>query len=126
MFYIYLLLTGIASGILGGMGMGGGTLLIPLLTLIFNFNQKLTQGINLISFSIMALIIVFLHIKNKLIDVKVAIQFFCFAAITSALGAYLASIIHTSILKVCFGVLLMLIALYQAIMFFVESRSGNK
>lgn len=120
MYYVYLVLTGIVSGILGGMGMGGGTLLIPLLTLIFNFNQKLAQGINLISFSIMALIIIFVHIKNKLINVKVAIQFFCFAATTSALGAYLASIINTSILKVCFGILLILIALYQAIMFFVK------
>ena len=38
--WLYLILSGVVSGILGGMGMGGGTLLIPILTIFLNFAQK--------------------------------------------------------------------------------------
>ena len=37
---ILLAVSGIAAGVLGGMGMGGGTILIPLLTIFFNVGQK--------------------------------------------------------------------------------------
>lgn len=115
MFYVSLIFVGILSGTLGGMGMGGGTLLIPLLTLIFNFNQKMVQGINLISFTIMAIVIVIIHIKNKLIDVRVALGFFCCAIVTTVLGAYLASVVSGKNLKFCYGILLILIAIYQVV-----------
>lgn len=115
MHYVFLALTGILSGILGGMGMGGGTLLIPLLTLVFGFNQKIAQGVNLIAFSIMAIIVIIVHIKNKLIDVKVAVGFGLIAVAFSCLGAFLANIIKSNYLKICFGVLLILVAIYEAI-----------
>ena len=115
MFLFYLVLTGIVSGILGGMGMGGGTLLIPLLTFLFGFNQKMVQGINLISFSIMAIFVLIVHIKNKLVNLKAAIMFVSFAVISSFCGALLANVIYSKTLKIGYGVLLILIALYQAV-----------
>ena len=115
MIYFWLILTGVVSGTLGGMGMGGGTLLIPLLTLLFGFNQKVVQGINLISFSVMAVIVIIVHIKNKLVDVKVAILFSVIALCFAVLGAILASIIKISFLKICFGLLLICVAIFEAI-----------
>ena len=115
MFYVFLILTGVLAGILGGMGMGGGTLLIPLLTFIFNFNQKVVQGINLISFSIMAIFILILHVKNKLVDIKVALIFAGLAIVTTVLGALLASVIQNRYLKICYGALLIGIAIYQSV-----------
>ena len=38
------LIFGALGGVLGGMGMGGGTLLIPLLTLFTKTEQKEAQG----------------------------------------------------------------------------------
>ena len=61
---------GALGGILGGMGMGGGTLLIPLLTIFTNTKQKEAQGINLIVFIPMAVIALIIHFKNKLVLVK--------------------------------------------------------
>lgn len=113
--YVFLALAGFVSGILGGSGMGGGTLLIPLLTLFFGFNQKIAQGINLIAFSIMAIIALIMHIKNKLIDVKIAISFGAFAVVFSVIGALIANFIDVRVLKICFGVLLMLVAIYETI-----------
>ena len=48
-FYIYLLL-GILGGIPAGMGMGGGTVTIPLLILVGGVEQKIAQSANLFSF----------------------------------------------------------------------------
>ena len=114
MLYVWLVLVGVGSGVLGGMGMGGGTLLIPLLTFIFDFNQKVVQGINLISFSIMAMIVVIIHIKNKMVDIKSALMFSGLAVITTPLGALLANVINARALKIFYGILLIGISIYMA------------
>ena len=65
MFYIFLGLCGLVSGILGGLGMGGGTLLIPLLTIFLSVSQIESQGINLIAFIPMSVIAIIIHAKNR-------------------------------------------------------------
>lgn len=46
--YLGLLLTGVAAGTLGGfVGIGGGILLIPALTLLFGYDQRSAQGMSL-------------------------------------------------------------------------------
>jgi uncharacterized membrane protein YfcA len=44
-----LTLIGFFAGIIGGMGMGGGTILIPALILFANIDPKMAQSINLLS-----------------------------------------------------------------------------
>ena len=39
-----------AAGVISGMGMGGGTLLIPALTLLMGIPQRQAQGVNMLSF----------------------------------------------------------------------------
>ena len=82
---------------------------------LFGFNQKIAQGINLIAFSIMASIVIFLHFKNKLVDVKVAIRFGLIAVAFACLGAVLANLINVRYLKICFGLLLIAVAVYEAV-----------
>ena len=38
------ILAGVCGGIIGGMGMGGGTLLIPILTLFLGIDQRSAQA----------------------------------------------------------------------------------
>ena len=40
MSFLWLVIAGFVSGVIGGMGMGGGTLLIPILTIFLAFEQK--------------------------------------------------------------------------------------
>ena len=48
-FYLYLIL-GFLGGIPAGMGMGGGTVTIPLLVLLGGVEQKIAQAANLFAF----------------------------------------------------------------------------
>ena len=61
---------GVVGGIVGGMGMGGGTLTIPLLTLFLNYKQLQAQGVNLVAFLPMSVVALFIHFKNKLVEFK--------------------------------------------------------
>jgi uncharacterized membrane protein YfcA len=63
-------LCGLLGGVLGGMGLGGGTVLIPLLTILVGVSQHSAQGANLLSFIPMSIIALVIHVKNKLIDYK--------------------------------------------------------
>ena len=64
------ILVGVLGGIVGGMGMGGGTLTIPLLTIFLHYQQLRAQGINLIAFLPMSVIALIIHIKNHLVAFK--------------------------------------------------------
>ena len=66
MAFLLLLACGFAGGLLGGMGMGGGTALIPLLTLI-GVDQAAAQGVNLVSFLPMAALALTVHAKAGLV-----------------------------------------------------------
>lgn len=63
-----LIITGFLSGIIGGMGIGGGTILIPIMTIFLGFDQKTAQAVNLIYFIPTALTALTIHIKNKQIE----------------------------------------------------------
>ena len=113
MFYVWLVLFGVLGGILGGMGMGGGTLLIPLLTIGLNILQQSAQAINLLAFLPMSLIALIIHSKNKLVKFKVAIPIVISGVISSILGAYLATKLDSKNLSVWFGIFLIIVGLFQ-------------
>jgi uncharacterized membrane protein YfcA len=95
--------------------MGGGTLLIPILTIFLAFEQKNAQAINLFVFIPMALVSLIIHIKNKLVDFKVGIPIICTGVIFSVLGSTLADGIENNVLKKFFGVFLLIVGIDQAI-----------
>lgn len=87
---VFYILAGLAGGIMGGMGLGGGTLLIPVLTLFLDVNAKQAAAINLISFIPMSIAACVVHAKNKLLDVKKALLIAIPAAVTCALSSFAA------------------------------------
>ena len=89
MLYFFYVFAGFLAGIFGGLGMGGGTLLIPILTIFLDFEQKLAQGINLMSFLVMAIISIYIHYRNGLIVTKNIWIIIFFGVIFSVLGAFL-------------------------------------
>ena len=128
MSFLWLVIAGFVSGVIGGMGMGGGTLLIPILTIFLAFEQKNAQAINLFVFIPMALVSLIIHIKNKLVDFKVGIPIICTGVIFSVLGSTLADGIENNVLKKIFGVFLLIVGIDQAIstiINIVKSKRNN-
>lgn len=109
-----LILFGFLSGVIGGMGMGGGTLLVPLLSFL-DISQKNAQAINLISFLPMCCVALVFHAKNKLIKAS-GLGWIVFpATIFATLGAFFAGKTDDKILRLCFAVFLVAVGVWQLI-----------
>ena len=61
------ILIGMISGIVSGTGMGGGTILIFLLTFMMGIEQHVSQATNLIFFIPTSIVAIIINIKNKIL-----------------------------------------------------------
>ena len=116
-------IVGLAGGLLGGMGMGGGTVLIPLLTIFRAVSQHSAQAINLISFIPMAVVALVIHIKNKLVNFEYILWIIVAGIITCVLGCYIARMLSGKILQRIFGGFLLLLSGWQ---FFTQIKKKEK
>ncbi len=105
-FYLYLFL-GFLGGIPAGMGMGGGTVTIPLLVLVGGVEQKLAQCANLFSFLPMSAFALKTHAENGLVKTQGILWVMLPALLVSAGGAALAAYLPSELLKKSFGAFLM-------------------
>jgi len=62
---MFLTILGFFAGIIGGMGMGGGTILIPALILFAHIDPKIAQSVNLLSSIPMTIFALIIHIRSK-------------------------------------------------------------
>lgn len=123
---LWMAIAGFISGIIGGMGMGGGTLLIPILTIFLGFAQKNAQAINLLVFIPMALFALIIHIKNKLVDFGVGIPIIISGIFFSIGGSLLASVLSNELLKKIFAIFLLLVGVNQAIQTIIAIKNKEK
>ncbi len=119
---VWYIVAGLLSGVIGGMGMGGGTLLIPILTIFLNVEQLKAQGTNLIVFVPMSVVALIIHCKNKLVNFKIGIPIIISGIVTSILGSLIALNVSNKSLKKYFGVFLLAIGVWQ----FVETLISMK
>lgn len=113
--WLYFILAGIMGGVLAGMGMGGGTLTLPILVLIMGVSQLLAQFANLIAFLPSGSVALIMHAKNGIISSK-NIGYILIPAIVFAGGTcYFATDIDSNILKMLFGIFLVIIAVFSLI-----------
>jgi hypothetical protein len=128
-FLIYFL-CGAAGGLLGGMGMGGGTALIPLLTIFCGVEQSAAQGVNLLSFLPMAAVALSIHARNGLLNKSGILPVVLPALLFSVLGSLLAAAIPSDALGKGFGVFLIVLSFFQFKAAFYagekEEKSGKR
>ena len=110
-----LILGGIVGGIIGGMGMGGGTLLIPILTIFLDIPQKNAQAINLIAFIPMAVIVTIINIKRKEIDYKSVLTVAIPALVTSIVSSLFVGKIDGKVLSIGFAIFLIVLGVVMMI-----------
>lgn len=101
------------GGLIGGMGMGGGTLLIPLLTLCAGVEQHLAQAINLIAFVPMSVIALCIHKKNGYVCFKSAAPIAAVALVGAVCGSFAAKYAQGYVLRACFGAFLIALGVVQ-------------
>lgn len=123
-------LIGLVAGIVSGTGMGGGTVLILLLTALCGTEQHIAQATNLIFFIPTSIVAIITNWKHKFIDKKLAISISIWGAIGAALGAIVSTKTNVDSLRKYFGIFLATIAIWEIYSYFrqyifKEKRENN-
>ena len=92
---------------------GGGTILILCLSIFLGIDQKIAQATNLIFFIPTSIAAIYVNVKEKKINFKVAKIIIFWGIIGAIIGAIIAKNIQTNWLKKSFGIFLALIALHE-------------
>jgi uncharacterized membrane protein YfcA len=112
---LLLYILGFLTGILSGMGVGGGSLLVPALLILGKANQVTAQGVCLASFLPVALAAIITHLKQKQIEIPFLPKLIPGALLGAALGAVAAGRIPTEWLQAIFGAFLCLWGGYECL-----------
>ncbi len=116
------LLAGLMSGIIGGMGMGGGAVLIIYLTVFKDVEQLKAQGINLLFFIPIATVAVIIYTFKKQIKWKVTIPIAIGGVLGATGGFFLTDIIGGNFTAKLFGGFLILLGVKEL---FVKSKKDT-
>ena len=109
--FIFLILIGLFSGIFAGMGMGGGTFLVPLLSICFGVSQDICQSINVLCCLCLAFVVVAIYIKKKLIVFDVAFWVGLPAFLFAGLGCFFMIKIGSKVMRIFFAVFIIILGI---------------
>ena len=111
--WLFAMLAGLATGILSGFGVGGGTLLLVYMTAVAGLNQHLAQGINLLYFLPAGLCALPAHVKNGYVEKRGLLPAVGAGLACAAVAAWVATGLDTDLLRKWFGGFLILIGLWE-------------
>ena len=112
---LLLFVIGAAAGVISGMGMGGGTLLIPALTLLMGIPQRQAQGVNMLSFLPAAAAALYIHKKEGRLELKSSLPIIAAGIVGALAGALAAGWLEEEWLKKAFGLFLTILSIIQYI-----------
>lgn len=124
--WIWSIVAGVIGGIVAGMGMGGGTLIIPILTIFLKFSQIDAQGINLVAFLPMSIVAIIIHAKHKLVAFKQSWLLPVCGVPFSLGGAWLANNISSAVLKKIFAVFLIGLGIWQLVELILQIKNSKQ
>ena len=93
--------------------MGGGTILILVLSIFLGVEQHIAQATNLVFFVPTSISAIIISIKSKLIEWKIGIVLAITGIIGAIIGANISAKIEVKSLKRYFGIFLAGIAIYE-------------
>lgn len=111
--FLYFVLAGVLGGVLAGMGMGGGTLTLPILVLVMGVEQITAQFANLIAFLPSGSAALLVHANNGLIRKDNLIFMLLPSLAACVLCSFWASEANGVLLKKLFGGFLVLVAVFS-------------
>lgn len=119
-------LTGLISGTVSGTGMGGGTILILVLSVFLGVEQHVAQATNLVFFVPTSISAIIVSIKSKLIEWKIGITLAISGSIGAIFGANISAKMEVKLLKRLFGAFLACIAIYEIFSLVKEYKKAHK
>ena len=108
-------LCGLGAAVISAWGVGGGTLLLLVMTLFLGVDQRTAQGINLLYFLPTAGVGLLFHRKAGMLDKQALRQAIPWGVATAALGAWCATAMDTELLRRPFGVYLLVMGVITLI-----------
>ena len=110
---VFDLIAGFLTGVAASMGLGGGFVLIIYLTVFAGTEQVQAGGINLLFFLPIALISMFIHTKNKLVEWKLILPLCVSGAVGVIIGALLLGVVNEGLLRKLFAGLLVFVGIRE-------------
>jgi uncharacterized protein len=94
------------GGLSGLLGVGGGTILVPILTLLFGVEQHHAQGVSLVMIIPTAIAGAWTHLKLGHVDRRIVPPIAAGSVVAAIAAATVAAHLPAATLKMCFGALL--------------------
>lgn len=112
--YLYLISIGLVAGILSGvLGIGDGVLIVPALMFLLGFSQRMATETSLaILLPPVGLAVVYEYYKHSNVDFKSAVVIAVMLFIGGMLGSRISYMLDERVLKIIFGVFLIVLGLY--------------
>ena len=121
MFWINGLIAGLVMGFLSGLlGIGGGTVIVPILFYIFHLTMKEAVGTSLFIILLASLSGFFAHRREGQVNLKLGLTLGIAGMAGAVVGGFSTSIISDFWLKLLFGILLLFCAIQMLL-----KREGN-
>ena len=110
-FPVLIFVGAIAAGLLGSLvGLGGGVLIVPLLTLVFGFPIYFAIGASIISVIATSSGAAAAYVKDHMTNLRVGMFLELGTTLGAICGAFLAGLLAPALLSVIFGIILLLSA----------------
>jgi len=102
---------GTAAGLFGSLlGLGGGVLIVPLLTLVFGLELREAVGVSLVSVIMTSSVAAGVYLERHTADLRLGMRLELFTAIGALIGGSIAFLIEERLLALLFSALLIYVA----------------
>ncbi|KJL29753.1 sulfite exporter TauE/SafE family protein [Microbacterium oxydans] len=113
---VALVAVGVGTGVLAGLiGVGGGVIVVPVLMLVFGTSDLVAKGTSLLMMIPTAISGTIGNIRHRNVDLLAGAMIGIAACTTTALGAWIATIVDPSVGNVLFAAYLVVIAVQMAL-----------
>ena len=120
------IIAGFLSGVIGGMGLGGGAVLLIYLRVFACTEQITAQGINLLFYLPIGAVAVAVYAFKRIIEWKTVLKFALFG-VPGCIGAILLTdVIGGKYLGKIFAVILIILGISEIIKGFLLKKRGNR
>jgi uncharacterized protein len=111
----------LTAGLLGALtGLGGGVVLVPLLTVFFHVDIRYAIGVSLISVIATSSGAAAAYVREGFSSVRIGMFLEVATTLGAILGAYLATVVHTQALAIIFG----LVLIYSAVVSWQQRKEA--